>query len=376
MIPLSGCERQPTSSFWSRLMFALQFACALAAGQPSMIKYFQRRILQAIPTFFGVTILSFLIILSAPGDPVAMIAFSPNPSPEAIEAQRRQLGLDQPPLLQYVYWLAGNDWTTIDIDGDGIGESPGNRRGLLRGDLGVSIKQRRPVTDLIVQRIPATLRLGVAALVIGYVIGVSLGVLAAVFHRTWIDQLIRVLSVIGNAVPAFWLGLLLIIVFGVQLDLLPISGMRNITQRGPQSIGDALRYMIMPVSVLSLNTIAFISRFTRTQVLEVLQQDYIRSAYAKGLKTRAIWFRHALRNGLLPVATFLGPSIGTLLAGAVIIEQVFQWPGMGKLIIDAVYSRDYPLVMGSVVIASLMFISGVLLSDIMYVILDPRIRLE
>ena len=341
-----------------------------------MIKYFQRRILQAIPTFFGVTILSYLIILSAPGDPVAMIAYSPNTSQEAIEAQRRQLGLDQPPLLQYVYWLVGNDWTMIDIDGDSIGDRPGDRRGLLRGDLGVSIKQRRPVMDLIMQRVPATLRLGLAALLIGYVVGVSLGVLAAVFHRSWIDQVIRVLSVIGNAVPNFWLGLLLIIIFGVQLDLLPISGMRNITQRGPQSIGDAMRYMILPVSVLSLNTIAFISRFTRTQVLEVLAQDYVRTAQAKGLQTRVIWFRHALRNGLLPVATFLGPSIGTLLAGAVIIEQVFQWPGMGKLIIDAVYSRDYPLVMGSVVVASVMFILGVMLSDLMYVILDPRIRLE
>lgn len=341
-----------------------------------MIRYFQRRLLQAIPTFFGVTILSFLIILSAPGDPVAMITFSPNPSPEAIEALRRQLGLDQPPLLQYVYWLAGNDWALIDYDGDGIGETPGQRRGLLRGDLGQSIKQRRPVLDLIAQRVPATLRLGVAALILGYLIGVSLGVLAAVFHRSWVDQLIRVMSVIGNAVPAFWLGLLLIIVFGVQLDLLPISGMRNITQRGAQSFGDALRHMIMPVSVLSLNTIAFISRFTRTQILEVLQQDYVRTAFAKGLPTGAIWFRHALRNGLLPVATFLGPSIGTLLAGSVIIEQVFQWPGMGKLIIDAVFSRDYPLVMGSVVMASVMFIVGVLLSDLMYVILDPRIRLE
>ncbi len=341
-----------------------------------MIRYFQRRLLQAIPTFFGVTILSFLIIISAPGDPVAMITYSPNPSPEAIMALRRQLGLDQPPLTQYLYWLLGNDWTTIDVDGDGLGETPGKRLGLLRGDLGQSIKQRRPVLDLIVQRVPATLRLGVAALVLGYLIGVSLGVLAAVFHRSWVDQLIRVMSVIGNAVPAFWLGLLLIIIFGVQLDLLPISGMRNITQRGAQSFGDALRHMIMPVSVLSLNTIAFISRFTRTQILEVLQQDYVRTAYAKGLHSRAIWFRHALRNGLLPVATFLGPSIGTLLAGSVIIEQVFQWPGMGKLIIDAVFSRDYPLVMGSVVMASVMFIVGVLLSDLMYVILDPRIRLE
>ncbi len=341
-----------------------------------MIKYFQRRLLQAIPTFFGVTILSFLIILSAPGDPVAMITWGPDISEEANEAMRRQLGLDQPPLTQYVYWLIGNDWTVVDLDGDGVGETPGDRYGLLRGDLGKSIKNKRPVMQQIAQRVPATLRLGVAALIMGYGFGVCLGLLAAVFHRTWVDQAIRILSVIGNAVPQFWLGLLLIIIFGVQLHLLPISGMQNITRRGGFDLGDALRHMILPVFVLSLNTIAFISRFTRTQVLEVMQQDYIRSAYAKGLHSRVIWSRHALRNSLLPVATFLGPSIGTLLAGAVIIEQVFAWPGMGKLIVDAVFARDYPIVMGSVVVASLMFICGVLLSDIMYVILDPRIRLE
>ncbi len=341
-----------------------------------MFKYFQRRLLQAIPTFFGVTILSFLIILSAPGDPVSMITFSPRSDKATIDLMRRQLGLDQPPLLQYVYWLVGNDWTLIDYDGDGEGETPGERQGLLRGDLGNSIKQKRAVTELIAGRIPATLRLGIAALVIGYLFGVSLGVLAAVFHRTWVDQIIRIISVIGNAVPAFWLGLLLIIIFGVQLDLLPISGMQNITRRGSFDLADALRHMILPVFVLSLNTIAFISRFTRTQMLEVLQQDYVRTAYAKGLQTNIVWMRHALRNGLLPVATFLGPSVGTLLAGSVIIEQVFAWPGMGKLIIDAVFARDYPLVMGSVVVASVMYIVGVLLSDIMYVVLDPRIRLE
>ncbi len=341
-----------------------------------MFKYLQRRFIQAIPTFFGVTILSYLVILSAPGDPVAMITFSPRSDKATIDLMRRQLGLDQPPLLQYVYWLVGNDWTTIDTDGDGVGETPGQRRGLLRGDLGNSIKQKRPVMDLIAQRIPATLRLGVAALMIGFMMGVVLGVLAAVFHRTWVDQAIRIISVIGNAVPQFWLGLLLIIIFGVQLDILPISGMQNITRRGGFDLGDALRHMVLPVFVLSLNWIAFLSRFTRTQMLEVLQQDYVRTAYAKGLQTKVVWLRHALKNGLLPVATFLGPAIGTVLAGAVIIEQVFQWPGMGKLIIDAVFSRDYPLVMGSVVIASIMFIAGVLLSDVMYVILDPRIRLE
>ena len=341
-----------------------------------MVKFFQRRLLQAIPTFFGVTILSFLIILSAPGDPVTLITFQPNADPETAATMRRQLGLDQPPLTQYIYWLVGNDWTLVDVDGDGVGETPGERYGLLRGDFGDSIKQKKPVLDLMVQRIPATLRLTLSALILGYGIGVLLGVLAAVFHRTWLDQVIRIVTVIGNAVPAFWLGLLLIVVFGVQLKLLPISGMQDITQRGEQTLGEAIRHMILPVFVLSLNTVAFISRFTRTQVLEVLEQDYIRTAHAKGLHTRVIWVRHALRNGLLPVATFLGPSIGTLLAGSVIIEQVFQWPGMGKLIIDAVFQRDYPLVMGSIVIASIMFILGVLLSDLMYVLLDPRIRLD
>lgn len=341
-----------------------------------MVKFFQRRILQAIPTFFGVTILSFMIILSAPGDPITLITFVPNADPATAATMRRQLGLDQSPLTQYLYWLIGNDWTLVDVDGNGVGETPGERYGLLRGDLGVSIKQKKPVIDLIFSRIPATIRLGMSALLFGYGIGILLGVLAAVFHRTWIDQAIRIVSVIGNAVPAFWLGLLLIILFGVQLKILPISGMEDITSRGEQTLGEAIRHMILPVFVLSLNTIAFISRFTRTQILEVLEQDYIRTAHSKGLQKRIIWTRHALRNGLLPVATFLGPSIGTVLAGSVIIEQVFQWPGMGKLIIDAVFQRDYPVVMGSVVMASIMFIIGVLLSDFMYVMLDPRIRLD
>ena len=342
-----------------------------------MFKYFQRRLLQAVPTFFGLTFLTFLIILAAPGDPIDMITWGLNAdqktAKETKETMRRQLGLDRPPLEQYLYWMIGNDWAKLDDDGGGI--KTRKRYGLLRGDLGDSIKQKKPVMDLIAQRIPATLRLGVTALILGYLAGVILGMLAAVFHRTWLDQLIRIISVVGNAVPAFWLGLLLIIVFGVQLKWLPMSGMEDITRRADEfDLGDALSHMILPVFVLSLNTIAFISRFTRTQMLETLQQDYI--AYAKGLQTRLVWMRHALRNSLLPVATFLGPAIGTLLAGAVIIEQVFQWPGIGKLVIDAVFQRDYPLIMGSVVVASVMFIIGVLISDALYVILDPRIRLE
>jgi peptide/nickel transport system permease protein len=342
-----------------------------------MGKFILRRLVQGIPTFFGVTIISFLMMILAPGDPIALITFSPNRDPEASEVMRRQLGLDQPPITQYIYWLAGNDWARIDVDGDGVGESSGQRLGLLRGDLGQSIRMRQPVLGLILERIPATLLLTLTALLVGYAVGITLGILAAVYYRSWLDQLVRIISVIGNAVPAFWLGLLLIIVFSVRSDLLPMSGMRDISSRGDQvDIVDTVRHMIMPVFVLSLGTIAFVSRFTRTEILEVLAQDYIRTARAKGLSNFVVWVRHATRNALLPVVTFLGPGLGTLLSGAVIVEQVFTWPGMGRLVVNAVFQRDYPLVMGSVVIAAVMFIMGVLLSDILYALVDPRIRLE
>lgn len=342
-----------------------------------MNRYILRRTLQGIPTFFGVTIIAFLLMVSAPGDPVSLITFGPRSNDEMADQLRRQLGLDQPALLQYVYWLVGNDWALMDLDGDGEGETYGERRGILRGDLGQSIRAREQVGVLIMQRVPATLLLTFSALIVGYGLGILLGVIAAMYHRRWPDQIIRIISVVGNAVPGFWLGLLLIIVFSVNLDLLPMSGMRSISNRSDTlDVVETLRHMLLPVSVLSLNTIAFVSRFTRTEILEVLEQDYVRTAHAKGLPGRKVWRRHALRNALVPVATFIGPSLGTLLAGAVIIEQVFSWPGMGQLVVNAVLNRDYPVVMGSVVIASLMFIIGVLLSDILYGLLDPRIRFD
>jgi peptide/nickel transport system permease protein len=338
--------------------------------------YILRRLVQGIPTFFGITVFAFLMMLYAPGDPVNLLTFNPRSADtETVERMRRQLGLDKPPILQYVYWLIGNDWTLYDSNGDGTDDSPGIRHGLLRGDLGNSLKHRRPVLELLGERVPATLLLSMSALVTGYGLGIFLGVLAAIYHRTWIDQIIRILSVIGNAVPQFWLGLLLIILFSINLGVLPMSGMRSISSRS-FDLGELVKHMILPVFVLSLNTIAFVSRFTRTELLEVLEQDFIRTARAKGLKDNTVWWKHALRNALLPVATFLGPGLGTLLAGAVIVERVFAWPGMGLLIVDAVFQRDYPLVMGSVVIASIMFILGVLLSDILYAMLDPRIRLS
>ena len=341
--------------------------------------YILRRLLQGIPTFLGVTIIAFLLMLAAPGDPIAMITFSPTRAdPESTERLRRKLGLDQPPLVQYVYWLVGNDWARVDSDGDGQADSYGERKGLLRGDLGQSLKHRRPVSELLIEKIPATLLLTFSALIVGYGLGILLGVLGAIYHHNiWVDQSVRVITVIGNAMPQFWLGLILIIIFSVQLDILPMSGMRDITRRdGGFNLKETVSHMIMPVFVLSLWTIAFISRFTRTRLLEVLEQDFVRTARSKGLSNRRVWWLHALPNALIPVATFLGPALGTLLAGAVIIEKVFSWPGMGRLVVDGVFNRDYPLVMGSVVIAAAMFMVGLLISDILYAMIDTRSRFK
>jgi peptide/nickel transport system permease protein len=340
--------------------------------------YILRRLLQGVPTFIGVTIIAYLLMVAAPGDPIEMITFSPTRADTGANVRlRRKLGLDKPPLVQYVYWLIGNDWTRVDSDGDGKVDSYGERRGMLRGDLGQSLKHRRPVAGLIFEKIPATLLLTFSALIVGYGMGILLGVLAAIYHKTWVDQAVRIITVIGNAVPQFWLGLILIIVLSVDRDILPMSGMRDITRRGGGfDITETAKHMIMPVSVLSLWTIAFISRFTRTGLLEVYEQDFVRTARSKGLSNRRVWWIHALPNALIPVATFIGPALGTLLAGAVIIEKVFSWPGMGRLVVDGVFNRDYPLVMGSVVIASVMFMLGLLISDILYAVLDPRIRFE
>ena len=340
-----------------------------------MSKYILRRLLQMLPTLFGITTISFLLIISAPGDPVTMVTFNPDGTPEAIARLKRQLGLDQPPLIQYFYWLVGNDFTTFDVNWDGEGDTPGMGKGILRGDLGQSIQYKQPVLNLIVERIPATLQLTVAALLVGYVLGVPIGLFAALQHRRLFDQFSRVISVLGIALPSFWLALILIIIFSVTLGWLPMTGMRDVTRSSDSiSFFDTVPYMIMPVFVLSVGIIAGISRFVRASVLEVLQQDYVRTAQSKGLGDKVIWWRHIARNALIPVATLLGPALGSLLGGAVIIEQVFSWPGLGRLSVNAAFQRDYPLVMGFVVVGGVLYVLGVLLSDILYAWLDPRIQ--
>jgi peptide/nickel transport system permease protein len=340
-----------------------------------MTNYLIRRLLQAIPTILGITLISFVLILLAPGDPLAQFIFNPSASSEATERMRRQMGLDQPILMQYFYWMVGNDWTMIDVDGDGTGDIPGLRRGLLRGDLGESFQHKQPVLNLIVERIPATLRLSIPALAIGYGFGILLGTLAAAKQGTFIDQTIRILSVAGIALPGFWLGLILIIIFSVTLQWLPIGGMRDLSRTDTNlDIGDMVIHMILPVSVLAFGIVAAVTRYMRAAVLEIIGHDYIRTARAKGLSERRVFNAHILRNALIPVATLLGPALAGLISGSVIIEQVFSWPGMGRLVITAIFQRDSPLIMGSVLIGAVLYIIGLLISDTLYALLDPRIR--
>jgi peptide/nickel transport system permease protein len=248
---------------------------------------------------------------------------------------------------------------------------------MFSGNMGESIKFHRPVSEMIRERIPNTLLLTLPSLLFGYLIGVVVGLLSAIYHGSIFDQLARVLSVVGNAIPAFWLALILIIVFIVRLDFLPMSGMRDITRPSSEyQLWDSIPYMVMPVTVFSLAIIAFVSRFTRTQALEVMGQDYVRTAYAKGLKVRRIYAHHIARNALIPIVTLLGGSIGYLLSGAVIIEQVFSWPGLGRTTIDAVSQRDYPVIMGTVIVGGVMYILGLMFSDLVYGVVDPRIRME
>ncbi len=346
-----------------------------------------RRLLQAIPTLFGITLFSYLLMLAAPGDPLAMIGFNPDIEHEDIQRIRRMKGMDQPPLVQYIYWLFGNDWVHIDADGDGEGDMVdfngdeeleplmGTRKGLLRGDLGDSIQLKRPVWDLILSKVPATLELTLTSLLVGYLIGIPVGVYSAVKQGGWFDQWARVLAVVGNAVPGFWLALVLVLVFAVQLRWLP-TGRRFAPGADPNDLWLRIKHLILPVTVLALGTIAGLSRIMRTEALEVLGQDYIRTARAKGLSNQQVWWGHAVRNALIPLATFFGPALGGLLGGAVITETIFSWPGMGRLTFSAVSQRDYPLVMGSVVIGAALYIFGLLLSDIMYAWVDPRIRLR
>ncbi|MCI0476069.1 MAG: ABC transporter permease [Anaerolineales bacterium] len=317
-----------------------------------MSHYIIRRLFQAIPTLLGITIISFALIHLAPGDPLARFE-DPNVSKVTIEQLRANLGLDQPLPVQYAIWLGR----------------------LFQLDLGRSFVTKDRVLNMILERVPATLELSLAALSLGLLIGVPAGVFAAVKRGSLPDNLIRVLAVVGNAVPHFWLGLVCIIIFSVNLHWLPSGGIRSVRAE-EAGLFDHLRHLLLPALITSTGWIAVFSRYMRTEMLEVIRQDYIRTAYAKGLKPRVVFFVHALRNALIPLITVLGGSLPALLSGAAISEYVFSWPGMGRMAVDAVFARDYPVTMGLLLVSSVLIVAGNLLSDIAYGWVDPRIRLQ
>lgn len=342
-----------------------------------MIKYTIRRLIQAIPTFFGITIFSYMLMAAAPGGPVAALTFDPRITPQQRQRLSQQLGLNDPLPVQYLRWLVGDDWMQFDTDGDGEVDSYGTRRGILRGDFQRSFTARRPVLDVIAERIPATLELGAASLMLGVTVGVPIGILAATRKGGWFDNLTRVLAVVFNAIPIFWLGLILILVFGSWLGVLPMGGRcPPVLTGGCPPVYGRIEYLILPTFVLATGAIAIYSRYMRASMLDVMSQDYMRTAQSKGLTNRVVWFRHGARNAFIPLATFLGPAITGLLSGAAITETIFSWPGMGRLAVNSVTSQDYPVVMGVVIITAIATMLGYILSDILYALVDPRIRFD
>jgi peptide/nickel transport system permease protein len=318
------------------------------------MKFIIRRLILAIPTLLGITVLTFAIQRAAPGDPVRIFTYAePDISQEEIVRLRSQLGLDKPLPVQYLVWLGR----------------------IVRLDMGRSYATHRPVTAMMGERIVNTLTLSLTALLIALPVGIILGVYSAFKQGTILDNIMRVFAVLGNTMPHFWLGLLFILVFAVHLRWFPSSGVSTLGQQGFDLL-DRLWHLFLPAIVLATGGIANYSRYMRTETLEVIRQDYIRTAYAKGLVPWVVLYRHALRNALIPLVTILGGSLASLFSGALVIENVFSWPGMGRLGYDAVLQRDYPVLMGLTVISSVLVILGYLLADIAYAIVDPRIRRE
>ncbi len=360
-----------------------------------MIKYIIRRLIQSIPTFFGITLLSYLLLWLAPGSVVERLYLAPDIKAETRERLAAQLGINDPFHIQYLRWLVGDDWlrwdsdgdgvadgafellTPLDEDGDGKPEPPGDNYGILRGDFGRSFVKKQPVLDVLLANLPATLELGIAALVTSLVIGIPVGVMSAVTRGRLFDNVSRVMAVIFDAIPNFWLCYILIFIFGVALKIVPIGGrcVPNLYGVCPP-LFERLIYLLVPTIAFAAGFVALFSRYVRTSTLEVLSQDYIRTARAKGLAPQVVNFRHAMRNAMIPVATLLGPIITNVWAGAIVIETVVAWPGLGRIAFTSAIQQDYPVVMGIVIFASLGTILGFLLSDILYVLIDPRIRID
>jgi peptide/nickel transport system permease protein len=304
-----------------------------------VLSYLARRILVAIPTLVGAATVVFLMVRLLPGDPARVIA-GLNATDEDVTRTRHQLGLDQPVVVQYLDFMGR----------------------LIHGDLGTSARTGDPVFKEILGRLPYTSELVLASMVIAILLGVGLGVVAAARHNSWLDLATSGGSVFGISMPTYWLGLMLILVFSVHWHVLPAAG-----------ASDPLGF-VLPSITLALFSVGLVARQTRSAMLDVLREDYIRTARAKGLADTSVLVKHALRNALLPIVTTIGLQFGTLLGGAVLTETVFSWPGMGRLIVDSIFSRDYPVVQGTVLLLSVSFIVVNLVTDLVYAYVDPRIR--
>ncbi len=324
----------------------------------NLFLYFVKRLWGLIPTFIGITLISFFVMHLAPGEPMSIQAdFNPKMTPEMRQRLRAQYGLDKPLYVQYLKWL----------------------KGLAVLDLGKSFApDRRPVWDKIRERLPITLLINVLSLVLVIVVAVPLGVKAAVRHNSLFDQITTVLVFVAYAAPAFWVALLLMLYFGVDLGWLPISGIHSLMGYDQmswwQKALDWAKHLILPVFVSAIGGLAGLSRYTRSSMLEVMRQDYITTARAKGVPEHDVIYRHALRNALLPLITILGLSLPGMIGGSVIFESIFAIPGVGQLMWTSVMARDYPVLMGNLVIVAVLTLVGNLLADIGYALADPRIR--
>lgn len=343
-----------------------------------MTNYILRRLAQAVPQLFIISIILFML-MQAFGDPVATLGARTPPKPEDKERLRRMLGLDQPVYVQYLTWLAGNDWQKIDMDGDGIPETNGQRTGVLRGDLGNSLVTRRPVLEMIGDRLPNTLLLMVTAEIIIIIVSLALGLYSALRPYSLFDNLFTGLSFVGYSMPVFWLALMLMYIFAVNfrewgLPYLPTVGMFD-PQVG-KTPAELIKHMALPVATLAIISIAGYSRFVRSSMLEVLSQDYVRTARAKGLRAMYVVVRHALPNAALPFITLIGLDIPFLMAGALVTERIFAWPGMGRLFLDHLERADFPMLMGILMFIAIAVVIFQIITDIVYSLVDPRIRLE
>ncbi len=306
-----------------------------------MLQYIVKRLLSTIPVLFGISLFLFFILRALPGDPAQVIAGELATQKE-VEIMRKQMGLDKPVLIQYKFFL----------------------QRLLTLDLGESTRTQNPVVEEIQPRLLNTVLLTVVATAIACLLGIPAGILAAVRPYTWLDNIVTVLALFGMSMPAFWLGLMLIVVFSVELQLLPVGG------------SGGVEFVILPSITLAAMLVASIARNTRSSMMETLSQDYITTARAKGVREKTVIVRHALKNSFIPIITVIGLQFGALLGGTVLTETVFAWPGMGRLLVASILARDYPMLQGTILVFALLFVLTNILVDLTYVLLDPKVRYE